>query len=308
MSSTNTFVDEYISIYYSEEFQLHVQSGRSYSLSRGNQLLSLMLLTRDMWEWQMKCQFTSANASPVPDSPQAPTEKNRIVPCTFGVFHGQGLWWELISPKGKLLMNGAFFFLEDGSHTVCVRVDDKAPFSEDVVKEFLSNVAFPGQPVYEAAAHTPQAAPHFRSPYAIELSYFVTFGAKGIGQPGKYNITYTGDKLTDEQRRAIDQFVDEELALSQLVLKHVYAYYKEEEFPALKGFVPDELLPQISCSEDMRSFISLEGIHLHAPRAEGDVPIGLSFDCSWSDNGVGVRVVGCTVEDVGTAYVAIEEE
>ena len=308
MASLNTFVDEHISIAYSVEYQLHVQPGYSYTLSRGNQLLHVDLLSREDWEWRKKSAFTPVVPMPGHESSEAPSEKRRVEESKFGEWHGKSLWWELVSQEGKLLINKAFFFLEDESRTIHVRMDDNTLLSRDVIATFLSNISFPGQATYEATAASQQAEPAFHSPYAVSLAHFANFGATSDNESRKYNINFTGESFSDEQRVAVDRFVDEESALSNAVLTAIHAYYVSEELPVLKGVIPPEFLPEITSPEDMVQQISLTGLHVHTPRMNGDIPIGLSFDASWTENDVGVRVVGSTIEAVGTAYTALEEE
>lgn len=303
MSEVNTFVDDHISIHYPTDFLLDVQSRYSYSLSKGNLLFAVDIMSRDNWELTKLSLLTPIPAMPVEHDPQAPTHETKKISCRFGDFQGESCWWKLIGPEGNLLMNGADLFLDDGTRTIHVTIRDDNPIDENEVEGLISNISFPGLPNYDNATTLRQTEPTFESEYRVELNYLVSFGS---GKAECFNCTYVGEHLSPVQRSAMNELMAIDLDLSIVVLSRVFDYYIRVEYPVLESFLPEEILPIVSSEKDLIPHINLCGIHIHSPRGNGEVPIGLTYDCSWTDNDIGIRVVGTRIEEVGTGHSALE--
>ena len=309
MHKNNIYVDEHLAIEYSIEYEFLPQPGFGYTLSRGNKLICVYTWSREDWDWHKQSRFTVV-PQPGPKHPEAPTTDRVIEPFAYNMMSGEALWWKMISPNGKLLMAGANVFVRDGAQWLELRFDDNIEISVDVVQSVLESISFPGQPKYSAAIEMQQSATEFDSPYAIELKHFSTLGVGDLASPKKINFRYSGEQLSEAQRGALDQFLLDESTLFEDAIEQIYEQYTEVELPALeeiRKMMPEVMLPNVSQSEDLLPHLVLSGIQVHLPRSNGDVPIGLSLDPSWTDNGIGVLVVGEEIEAVGEAYVAFEE-
>jgi hypothetical protein len=304
---THTYTDEFIGIEYSGEYQLHVQKGDSYSLLRGNRLLAISLFPREDWG-HLKNSLFAAIPQPMPDNQNAPERITHRDSYTFGSLVGEGEWSKLVSQKGKLLINDAHLLLDDGNHTIYVRVNDQAEFENHLIDSFLAGISFPGQPAYEELVGKAEELLDYSSPFAVELKSFSALGPDRNLNPKKYNFQFTGDELTSHQRAALTRFCDQEDNMLSAVLNRVYQYYTREEYPILSRILLTSMLPKIDAPEDISHCIALLSIHLHESRPNQSVPIGLTFSASWTENDVGVRIVDDEVEAVGTAYTALEPQ
>lgn len=305
MAPKCTYVDEYFGIEYSSEYQIHIQKGFCYEFMSGNRLLAIHLHTREDWE-RLKVSCFSVVPQPQSDNKNAPKRTVSEGLYSFGIFAGVSRSWKTTSPKGKLLMQDTHIFLDDGNHTISVRMNDRTEFDNQPIDSLLKGICFPCQALYEELVAKTEHSSECTSPFAVELRHFSQLGSDGGSGSKAYNFSFSGNELSDAQRAALTQFCDHEEDLFIAILERVHQYYTKQEFPVLNRMLPASMLPKIDTPKDVSSYISLSTIHIHESRSKQCVPIGLTFSASWTENDVGVRVVDNEIEAVGTAYVALE--
>ena len=133
-------------------------------------------------------------------------------------------------------------------------------------------------------------------------------GSRGKGC-AKFDVEYRGPSISDKQRQAVERLIADEEQLYAQARTAVFQYYTEHIYPLLSTSIGamDELWPACRTIEEVMRLVKLGGLIVHEPRADGAVPIGLRFECSWDEeHAMGLRVVGSTIEAVGTDHVALD--
>jgi hypothetical protein len=108
-----------------------------------------------------------------------------------------------------------------------------------------------------------------------------------------------------EQIRSFQHFLDNQMTISESVLKAIFA-----EYPAFQDFFGEDdlLMPRIHQPEDLKKLIGLSTIHVLSIPKDGFTGIGFEFGCSWDqEHGLGVLAHKGNVLVVGAAELSFHE-
>lgn len=308
----NIHVDNRIAFEYPPEYLLHRDSSDDspgFTLEKGNQTIGLLCIQREVWE-HLKltmefCMKTSAHESEHPDGPQQELWTREI---SGAAFEGIEYWSKLSSPKGKLILLGLSALVRHGARFVYLRIQDKVIFDEDLAVRFLERISFFGEARYEELKQLGSRHDDSTAGFAIDLPVLGGFGPVGMERSSTFNYSFEGPQLTDAQRQAIQDFAANEITLSEQIKESAYKYYTDEEYPELRDFLDSEQLPQVSNPDEMVRLISVAGICVRQAKADGCVPIVLTFGAEWTENGIRMRIIGNKVEATCSDRATMDED
>jgi hypothetical protein len=313
----NLYVDNAISFRYPEDFisSAKTQFGQ-YSLVRGDASIFLWII-RDDFTWKRMWQ----DVQRIPDLPPFDTVVEGVG------FPGGKMWTEDFAECGfegkirrflsynhrneladKHILLAAF----RGPNRITVHAGDRGDFSEDILRQVLESIAFPGEGAYSNASSQGPRREKRSSPNAVELVHLLGLGRRSKGDDFRVNTTYEGDSVSEAQTEALAQLVHHERIILEKVKKAVFQYYTECIYPLLKSVglyhweESEELFSQISRVNQIVPMIELVSVIVHEQRQDGIVPVGLCFGCDWDpEHGLGVRMAGQDVEAVGADEAAM---
>ena len=61
----------------------------------------------------------------------------------------------------------------------------------------------------------------------------------------------------------------------------------------------DPKFPEIKDIQQLRNMYTLKSVVIHDPDANDPDSIGLLYDCTWDDEGMGIRMTGLHVDEIG---------
>lgn len=311
----NLHFDDSIAFSYPDEFLLEpYPPAHQYCLFHGRMSIFITLIHDDL-TWRFRWQ----DAGRIVDMPD-----HQIVKDGIGIPGGK-MWVEDFSGHGfqgrvkRTLfydVNGRFsdkfvlMVLSKGDERIEVRAADNTDFPEDVLEQILKSMSFPGERGYEESREQYRKHPPKPHPNAVKLAQFSKLGGTETQPKDRFRVAYEGDEIAPAQSAALRDFLDHEEAVFEIATRAVFRYYSEAVYPVLEDVLEAAWLPpKAKTAEDVVPLIQLASMLVHEPREDGSVPIGLSLYCDWDpEHGLGVRVVGCRVEAVGTDYVALSPD
>jgi hypothetical protein len=313
-TSMNRYVDERIAFSYPETLRCtwHPKSAEYY-LRRGSVHIFMRLPDDEDWE----SLFDDAGSVwPVPrgsfdsEGQPIPTHDHWFTEYREHSFEGRANSMLSRTRDDKLCGKRVDLVLSRGEWRIWVRVDCDQDFSLDLVDPILASMTFPGEDQYvEAQRLGPIVQKQGSSPYVISLKYFPKSFRKGESKRAvKFDVEYQGGAVSDAQLRAVERLVAEPEGLYEQATVAVFRYYTEEIYPFMSAQIgpSDKLWPSCQTAEEVIRLVKLSGLMVHEPRDDGAIAIGLRFHCSWDEeHGLGLRIVGSTIEAVGPDFVAL---
>jgi hypothetical protein len=307
----NVYVDNLITFEYSEDYLLEVGKQnkscifQTYALTKGNTTIIILLLDKRTWnslENQRNCSINMPDLFK-DDSPLAPRFSRDVTDYNANGFVGKAYWLMTHSKQNKLLYKGLSLFVTRKSNRLNLDIGDKKEFTIDVTDSLLRTLFFAGEEGYFQRASQGSRSALSPSPYHIQLSCFAKQDAAGTSKT-QFNVRYDGVEITEEQTLALKLLVENEKLIFQSVVNEVFEYYTKTIYPLLQeaGLCTEEHeenFPTLDEPSEIVPYIELVSVQLYEPRDNGDVPIGLMFECSWDEeHGVGVRLNSTSVEKV----------
>ncbi len=139
------------------------------------------------------------------------------------------------------------------------------------------------------------------------------YGALSSDDPsdGSVEIMFESDEsdleVCDGDKALIQWFLDNEAAVAQSAMIGLIAEYPRlQELYDYEGQDRENLMPDVSSTEDFRTLIGLQCVHIHAVQKNGVPYIGFEFGCAWdNEHGLGIMTNGTRVVEVGGADTAI---
>ena len=144
-----------------------------------------------------------------------------------------------------------------------------------------------------------------------ELESWVNFCARGLAAPSvEVRFAPEGrgvEPLTQAELTLLEWFFAHEEAASTAVQHAILAAYPEIQAGfGFEGEDGQELLPDISTTEGLRSLISLQSVNVHQVSHNGVPYLGFELSCTWDqEHGLGVLMHGTRVVEVGGADTAV---
>ena len=107
------------------------------------------------------------------------------------------------------------------------------------------------------------------------------------------------DFIPEAAKETLSLFAEHYAEYMDALAEPVLEYYETRR--AAWGHPPadDPLYPEIHDSRRLAEMYSLKSVVIHDPDESEKDTIGLLFDCTWDDEGMGVRMVGMNVEEIG---------
>ncbi|MGC8641540.1 MAG: DUF6985 domain-containing protein [Isosphaeraceae bacterium] len=199
--------------------------------------------------------------------------------------------------------------LSRGERRISLRIDDNKEFSISFVDPILESMAFPGEARYEEALKLGPLKTQGKSPYVISLKYLTRFGRQAPKRGVKLDVEYRGPSISNQQVHAVESLIAAEERIYEQARRAIFRYYTERIYPLLSTQIGpmEELWPECQTVEQVVPLVKLGSLMVHEPRADGTVPIGLRFRCSWNEeDGMGLRVLGESIEAIGSDSVALD--
>ena len=141
------------------------------------------------------------------------------------------------------------------------------------------------------------------------------YGAKSAEQmsDGSLSIIFAPEgrdtePLTKEELKLVDWFLAHHEKQADAVISGIlarYPYIRNSYLTSYDDGEIDELFPEVSAVDDLRSLIGLHSVHIHQ-FSNGSVPyVGYEFGCEWDeDGGLGVLIHGDRIVKIGTSDTA----
>jgi hypothetical protein len=311
----NRYVDEYIAFEYPEDGLLHVAAPGNCCISKGDRLISVIVIDKLMWEfYRLQSREEQERRPRFGTDPPGRVTTVCATPYSRLGFIGDAFWGTMSDTHGKLLDKSVSLLLVRGEKYLYLDVRDWDDFGEDVLTDFLRSVAFPGEDAYAAARQ--RGARHERKTplNGLELPSFAKLGRSSAREKAVFNVQYEGGGVTEPQTQALRLLVKNEKTVFREASKRILQYYGKGVRPSFGAVVDafpwckkaSSLFPPMTTVGQINRKIKLSGIVVHEPRKDGTVPIGLRFHCQWDEeHGLGVRVVGQEIEAVGMDEVAL---
>lgn len=118
----------------------------------------------------------------------------------------------------------------------------------------------------------------------------------------KYNVD------ASYERNTYSKFIADINRLTQEAEQAIFEYYQEEclEYRAmLGGESADEIAPIITTTQQLGKLVDLIGLTILPDFEDGVRRVGLVFNCTWEEDGVGVRFENEEVAKVGYQDIVI---
>ncbi|OOG94165.1 hypothetical protein BTH41_01864 [Bacillus mycoides] len=110
------------------------------------------------------------------------------------------------------------------------------------------------------------------------------------------------------QEESYSKFIADINRLTQEAEQAIFEYYQEEclEYRAmLGGESADEIAPIITTTQQLGKLVDLIGLTILPDFEDGVRRVGLVFNCTWEEDGVGVRFENEEVAKVGYQDIVI---
>jgi hypothetical protein len=307
----NRYVDERIAFSYPEGLRCTQKSGEYY-LRRGPLHIFLQLPERDAWEISFR-QAGHVRQVPRgsldPQGQPIPTHDQWSEEYARHGFQGRANSILARTRSGEIAGKRLDLILRRGEWRICLRIDNQADFPLDLVEPILETMTFPGEELYEESRRVGPIKKKVASPYIVSLRHFPTFGRKGQRGRARYDVEYVGATASEEQLQAVGRLVSDEERLYEQAKLAIFRYYTERIYPLFSSETGryDELWPYCHTAEEVMRLVRLSSLMVHEPREDRAVAIGLRFHCSWDEeHALGLRVMGSTIEAVGSDWVALD--
>ena len=107
------------------------------------------------------------------------------------------------------------------------------------------------------------------------------------------------DKIPEESKKKLEFFIDNYQKYREFLLEPIFKYYKSRRATLGINDPNDSLYPEVENSLALTKMYTLSSIEVHNTDNEGKDTIGLLYNCSWDDEGIGIKLSGFNVEKIG---------
>ena len=121
----------------------------------------------------------------------------------------------------------------------------------------------------------------------------------------KVEIQTEEDFIPDESKKMLDFFVDNYSKYEDVLLEAIFEYYNDRRSAWGNPPADDPLYPEVTDRNKLSEMYTLKSIVIHDPDESDNDSIGLLYDCTWDDEGIGIKMLGLTVVEIeiqGTQY------
>ena len=107
------------------------------------------------------------------------------------------------------------------------------------------------------------------------------------------------NEIPEELKKRLEFFIENYHRYKEVLSEPIFKYYKSKR--ATLGITDpnDPLYPEIKDAISLTKMYTLSSIEVRNSESDGKDTIGLLYDCTWDDEGIGIRLSGFNVEKIG---------
>ena len=108
------------------------------------------------------------------------------------------------------------------------------------------------------------------------------------------------DRIPEEAKKELEFFIENYPKYKETLSEPIFKYYKSRRATLGITDPDDSLYPEIENAIALAEMYALSSVYISNSENEGKNTIGLLYDCTWDDEGIGIKMTGFDVVKIGT--------